>query len=353
MCPSIKDKIYPAAKIVVIVDLLAEEGIPVEQALADVALSPEQLRAPATKVSGAQVLQSCRNAAKLARDPQFAYRASSRFCVSTYGMYGFAALSSPNFRETIAFASAYHRLATPLVEVEFSEEGSAAVWSMTPLPLPDIDGPLYEFITRLHMGVLLSLHRKLLGAAFKPALVTYAFGQPHEDSEATAFFDCPVVYGEPTNIFTFEAAWLDRQPDFGNEHVYAELKQLCDGLLKEFELGTGVAGQVRKLILSNLSRPVGFERAAECLNMSGRSLRRRLHEEGTSFGQLFDELRVQVAIKYVRDTDLSVEDIASAMGFSDAASFRQAFRRWTNAAPSEYRRPRMNPKGDPSGNFSK
>lgn len=353
MNPSIKDKIYPAAKIAVIVDLLAEEGISPEEALADVSLSPGQLRLPETKVSAMQVLQSCRNALRLSKDPRFAYRASSKYCVSTYGMYGFAALSSPDFRETIAFSVAYHRLATPLMQVDFREEGRAAIWIITPLSHPDIDEPLSEFIAKLHMGVLLSLHRKLLGAAFKPALVAYTLEQSRDDSDATAFFDCPVLYGQSEDRFTFDAAWLDRQPDFGNAFVYTELRQLCDGLLKEFELGTGVAGQVRKLILSNLSRPIGFEQVAENLNMSGRSLRRRLHEEGTSFGELVDELRGQVAIRYVSDTDLSIEDIAFALGFGDASSFRRAFRRWTNAAPHEYRKgaagTRRKIRADPGG----
>lgn len=344
MNPSIQDKIYPVTKIAMIVDLLAKEGISTEEALTGLCLSPEQLHLTATKVSAMQVLLSCRNALKLSKDPNFAYRASSKFCVSSYGMFGFAALSSPNFRETIAFSAAYHRLVTPLVQVAFREEKHTAVWTIQPLSLPEIDGPLHEFIAKLHMGVLLSLHREFLGAAFKPALVAYALRQPQDDKDAMAFFDCPVVYGESENRFIFDSTWLDRQPDFGNEFVHTELRQRCDGLLKEFELGVGVAGHVRKLILSNLSRPIDFEWVAECLSMSGRSLRRRLREEGTSFGQLADEVRSQVAIKYVRDTSLSVEDIASAVGFSDAASFRHAFRRWTNAAPREYRKAKTETK---------
>jgi transcriptional regulator GlxA family with amidase domain len=75
--------------------------------------------------------------------------------------------------------------------------------------------------------------------------------------------------------------------------------------------------------------------------MSERNLRRKLQEEGTSFTRLADELRAQVAIKYVRDSNLSVEDIAFALGFSDAASFRHAFRRWTDATPQDYRRAKV------------
>jgi AraC-like DNA-binding protein len=338
MNPSTTAKIYSVAKIAVIVDLLADEGISAKEALADVSLSREQLDSPATKVSAAQVLQCYRNATKLSRNAELAYRAGSKSCVSTYGIYGFAILSSPDFRETMAFATAYHQLATPMMDVDFREEGRTAVWTVTPAPYLELDDALYKFVVEFQMAVHLSLHRNIMGPTFKPTLVDYALARPHGDGGGTAFFDCPVLYGRPENRFAFDAAWLDRRPDFANKLAHAELRQLCNGLLKEFQLGAGVPGQVRELILSNLSRQISFEQVAKCLNMSGRSLRRKLQEKGTCFRRLADELRGQVAIKYVRETDLSVEDIAFALGFSDASSFRHAFRRWTNAAPHDYRK---------------
>jgi AraC-like DNA-binding protein len=341
MNPSNKDKIYSVAKIATIVDLLAAEGISAEKALANTLLSPEHLHSPATKVSATQVLQCYRNAIAHSGNPQLAYLAGSRSCISTYGIYGFAILSSPDFRETMAFATAYHQLATPLMEVCFKEDGRRAVWIVTPAPNLDIDDRLYEFIVEFQMAVHLSLHRNIMGPTFKPAQIEYALRQPHDGANGAAFFDCPIHYGRPENRFAFDAAWLDRRPDFGNVLAHAELKQLCDGLLKEFELGAGLAGKVRGLILSNLSHRVDFEQIARRLNMSERNLRRKLQEEETSFTRLADELRAQVAIKYVRDSNLSVEDIAFALGFSDAASFRHAFRRWTDATPQDYRRAKV------------
>jgi AraC-like DNA-binding protein len=58
---------------------------------------------------------------------------------------------------------------------------------------------------------------------------------------------------------------------------------------------------------------------------------------GLSFRGLLDELRTQIALKYLRATKLANEEIALALGFSDAANFRRAFHRWTNKAPSEIR----------------
>jgi AraC-like DNA-binding protein len=66
-------------------------------------------------------------------------------------------------------------------------------------------------------------------------------------------------------------------------------------------------------------------------------LRRQLDRQGTSFRELVDELRAQIAVKYLRETVMTNDDIAVALGFSDAANFRHAFRRWTSKTPSQFR----------------
>ena len=76
--------------------------------------------------------------------------------------------------------------------------------------------------------------------------------------------------------------------------------------------------------------------AAE-LGLSPRTLRRRLQEENTSDRALIDDLRAQSAIRYLRDTPLTIESIAFLLGFSDPAAFRHAFKRWTKTTPNAFR----------------
>jgi AraC-like DNA-binding protein len=73
------------------------------------------------------------------------------------------------------------------------------------------------------------------------------------------------------------------------------------------------------------------------MNLSERSLRRRLAGESTSYRQILDQVRETLARAYLSDTDLRVEDIAERLGYSDAANFSHAFRRWTGTAPGRYR----------------
>jgi AraC-like DNA-binding protein len=335
------EKLYPVVKIAMVVDALKDEGVSPKDALAGIRVSETQLGSPAARISANDVIQSYCNAIRLSRNPHFAYQTGLRFHVSTYGMYGFAILSSTDFRRTMAFAVEYHQLAAPLVDVQSSEQNKVAVWTMSPFPFPQVDAPLYKFIVELQAGVHMSLHRDIMGQSFGASELHFTFGRPRGAKNDVEVFGCPVLYGQPENRFLFDRDWLNAPPNCGNEVTYSELLQLCGKLLSELKLNTGVAGKVREIFLSRLGQPTSFELVAERVRMSPRTLRRKLEQEGTSFRQLIDELRAHAAIKYVRDTDLTIEDVAYALGFSDAAAFRHAFRRWTKSAPHEYRRGRI------------
>jgi AraC-like DNA-binding protein len=252
-------------------------------------------------------------------------------------MYGFAILSSMNYRHTIHFAMKYHQLATPLTEIHFEEEGGCGIWTFTPLPHSRVNARLYKFLVEMQFGTILSLHRDVMGPSFAARELHVTYGPTDDARKYPNTFGCPVLFHQSVNKFIFDAAWLDGTPKLGSEITYSMVVGLCDGLMEEFELRIGLVGQVRQILLANRMRPTSFSDIAGHLNMSARTLRRKLREENTSFRRLADDLRMQMAIKYLRDTDLTVEDIAEVLGFSDAANFRHAFRRWTKTAPHQFR----------------
>jgi AraC-like DNA-binding protein len=176
-----------------------------------------------------------------------------------------------------------------------------------------------------------------MGPEFAPCELHVTYGPPENAPSYPELFGCPVQFGQSENKFLFETHWLDGVPKLGNEITYAAVLKLCDEMMEELQLHIGLVGKVRQVLLVNLMRPTSFEAVADYLHMSTRTLRRKLVDENTSFRKLVDELRAQMAIKYLRDTNLTIEDIAYALGFSDAANFRHAFRRWTKSAPQQFR----------------
>lgn len=163
-----------------------------------------------------------------------------------------------------------------------------------------------------------------MGSSFAARELHVTYPRPDDAAKYPEVFGCPVSFGQPDNRIVFDATWLDGTPRLGNEITYATVVGLCDHLMDELKLGAGVAGKVRRVLLTNLMRPLNFAQIAHDVNMGERTLRRKLREEGTSFRELVDQLRMDMAIKYLRDTDLTVEAISESLGFSDAANFRQA-----------------------------
>ncbi|WP_236466791.1 MULTISPECIES: helix-turn-helix domain-containing protein, partial [unclassified Pseudomonas] len=95
--------------------------------------------------------------------------------------------------------------------------------------------------------------------------------------------------------------------------------------------------QVRAMMESDLIQYSSLARVSKRLCVTERTLRRRLEHQGSNFQQLLDQVRHERACTMFADPGLSISSIAQALGYSDAVSFRHAFRRWTGLAPSEYR----------------
>ncbi len=335
--PSSLDRIYHPTKLAAIVDLLIAEGAAPDEALRDVGVSSDELHKPETLVSIQQVLTACRNAIRLTSDPAIAFRIGQSMHVSTFGMYGYAILCGPDFRRTMAFCEKYHVLATPLVDMAFAEGSGAAVWTIDPVVAAHPDDPIYRFLVEMQIGATLGLSRDVMGAEFSPRSVELVYSRDANSERFEALAGCAARFAQPANRFIFDGEWLDRNATFGNTTTYALVVSLCDDLVSELSARSGFAGRIRESLLPDIARRPTLAATAKRLGASERTLRRQLSLEGTSYRELVDELRAQVAIRYLRETAMTNDDIALSLGFSDAANFRHAFRRWTGRSPSVFR----------------
>jgi AraC-like DNA-binding protein len=252
-------------------------------------------------------------------------------------MYGYAILCCPDFRKAMDFATRYHTLAAPLASIEFGEERGYASWLIEPNSHALGDTALYRFITEMQIGIHISLMRDIMGPTFAPFEIELKYSHAAEFDLPLDHVGCPIRFDRPVNQIVFQSRWLDQVAGLGNKTTYPTIVALCDDLLEDLKLRIGIAGRIRAILLRDIANPPTFEATAKLLGVSDRSLRRQLQLQGFSFRGLRDELRTQIALKYLRSTNLANEDIALALGFSDAANFRRAFHRWTNKAPSEIR----------------
>ncbi|HWX29102.1 MAG TPA: AraC family transcriptional regulator [Steroidobacteraceae bacterium] len=331
------ERVYESTKLAALFDVLVDRGCPAAEILRNVNLTVDEVHSPKSRISLAELMAACKNAIRLSSDPHLPYRVGTSIHISAYGMYGFAILCCPDFRKAMAFAELYHALAAPLATIEFTEEDGVASWVIEPDARAATDPQVYRFVTEMQIGIHISLMRDIMGPTFTPDQISVAYPEAHDFGLPADQIGCRLRFASRTNQIIFRSAWLDQAANLGNKTTYPAVVALCDDLLNELKSRIGVAGEIRALLLRDITNPPTLAAIAKLLEMSDRSLRRQLREQDISFRGLLDELRMQIALKYLRTTRLGNEDIALALGFSDAANFRRAFRRWTNKSPSEIR----------------
>lgn len=329
-------QVYPTYKVAALADELSLEGIDTDVFLAGTGIAPAALRSPAARISRRQLLVAYRNAVRLSTNPALGLAVGKRLRLSAYGMYGYALVSSANLREALAFSIRYHELATPTVTMSLAldDDDGTAIFTMT-----DAIGEasLTRFNIELQFSLVLSLTRDMAGDDFCFEEIRSAYPAPAHRAVYEELFACPIRFDADANELRFNEWWLSAPLVRANPITAQMLTETCNQLLLEMRTAEGVAKQVYAILSEDLRHASEIDSAARRLGTSARTLRRRLAEEGTSFQDLLREVRTHLATAYLRDTTMTVDDIADRLGFSDAANFRQAFKRWTGRLPSSYR----------------
>jgi AraC-like DNA-binding protein len=170
-------------------------------------------------------------------------------------------------------------------------------------------------------------------------LKTVNFVSPASDAgeELIRAYRAPIAYGVEMTELVFDARWL-RLANVQDVQSLNELLRHSPGnLAVAFDDKTDIAERVRRYLRKNVGRPNSLDDAATQLRMSVATLRRRLNNEGISFQKLKDDVRRDMSINLLVESDMRLEELAGRVGFLEVSAFHRAFRRWTGCAPSDYR----------------
>lgn len=335
------EKRFAPSKLSVLIEVAQELGWPAEAVLAGTGLDAAAIRDPFTLTSPSQFLHAARNAVRLPRGYEAGVRVGARLHASCYGMYGYALLCSESMRQMFDTGVRFHQLANGMLQIKWVEQQGLATWllpSHDTLLVRDVDPALYRLLIDLQFAVHVTLFKDTMGPWCVPQGASFTCEAPPHAALLAQLLACPLAFGQAQNTLSYPAAWLDRAPQLANPITAAHVSSQCMRLLEEFRWHAGITRRVYQELTRTPGQFPDIEVVAEALSMTSRTLRRRLEAEGTSFSDLLASVRKALAIDYLSTTRLGADDIAAAIGFSDAVSFRHAFKRWTGKSPSEYRR---------------
>jgi AraC-like DNA-binding protein len=134
---------------------------------------------------------------------------------------------------------------------------------------------------------------------------------------------------------------LDTPVKTANRSEHVIFHQQCEEMLRGLESVEKTTTAIRQLLIQSAGHFLDIAQVAEGLNVSERTLRRRLEAESTSFRATVEEVRDLLAREYLTATELTVAEIAHLLDYSETVNFRRAFVRWNGVTPSEYRKQHM------------
>jgi AraC-like DNA-binding protein len=147
-----------------------------------------------------------------------------------------------------------------------------------------------------------------------------------------------VRFGQPENALVFDASLLDQPLASADPASLRLLSEECDRRLRSLWSRAGLVDRVARLVIRSEGGLRSLEEVASALGVSERTLRRRLTEEHTSFAALRDGALRERASLLLKEHDLSVDQVARRLGYSNIGNFIRAFRRWTGQTPARFQK---------------
>jgi len=167
--------------------------------------------------------------------------------------------------------------------------------------------------------------------------VEFVFPEARQGHVYRDYFGCDVLFSQPINRITFSSDYLSVPFSSADETLFRLTAEQCGRLLDELPGAKGITREIRMMLARAVGCHPSLAEVAREFNMSEATLRRRLAAEHTSYKQLVRQFRIELAIRYLSETNLAVNAIAYLVGYSDPASFSRAFMEITRKRPGEFR----------------
>lgn len=299
----------------------------------------DSLKNPDSRLPATAGLALMREAIAESGDPNLGLKLSQLYRPGMFTVLDYLAHSSATLREAIERNCRYEGIHQNAVETTLAIDADSARATLRQHKLMPADMPRH--VAENSLANLLIIGRQLTGRALIPHEVCFTHAEPADTREHARVFGCPLRFGAEHDALVFDVSWLSLPLPNANRALCDTLEWHARELLKKLAQDANAnptIERVRKAIAERLPDAiVTIDRIARALDTSSRTLQRRLSAEGTSLAEVLQELRIELALRYLAEPDLGIEDVALMLGFSDSRAFRRAFKRWRGITPAEHR----------------
>ena len=269
--------------------------------------------------------------------PNIALRIARRSRIEDLGVMGYALMASSSLEQGLTLAINLAQQSYPYLRVAMETDRDHVLLSCQVLPQgKDFERLLLEEWMVSLWGYIQALLPEGVAACASYAMLSYSEPTYHWQYQQT--LGCRVVFDQARTLLAIPKQWLYiaiEGRSEGAQHIYQEQIQR---LMPEQALSVDLISQVKRLLIERSSEcRYQLESTAPLMHLSARTLRRRLSEVGVSFRELSLQVRMELAKDYLLNSQLSAQEVAYQLGYSQANNFYRAFKNFYGSPPEQYR----------------
>jgi AraC-like DNA-binding protein len=317
-----------------LLDAIQHAGMGSRAIAANCGLKDELLSDPDAFIDDDYTARLLIEAAKLAGDEQFGLTAGQYFTPSAFGPLGYSMMTSATLLDALERTVLFSATVTEGTRAHLTSDGNNRFLEVSmPTYLPDVGRMVDEFM----LTCILSAFRWILGRDIKPLSVEFAHAEPQAINRYIQVFGKKPVFSSHRCGFLFSREQLDSPVIFSDE----SMRKVHDDYARSKTTHPNKAvlsPQIRRIIQQKLhaGEPT-LAMISDKLNISERTLQRRLKVEDVSFHGIVDDVRRELLELYLRDSNIALKEITHQLGFADQSSFTRAVHRWYGQSPKAVR----------------
>jgi AraC-like DNA-binding protein len=311
-----------------------ELGMRIDVGLASVGLTRSDLENPDLRVSHAVVDRMLSGTIARTAQRDLGLLAAEQLQPSHLDVVEYAARAQPTLRGAIEQSIRYYALLHDGFDAELQISGDRAMLFVSFGGLA-VDDSAYEFVLAVH---LMAARRMTGNPNLTPLETHFVHARPKNTAMHQRIFRSSLQFGQARAALVFARAVLDVPLVAADSGLARVLERHASESLQKLGRNTSLPERVRELVRQELtSGKLTAENLARRLGMSSRTLHRRLVAETSSYRGIIDDVRREIALRCLRDPQLSIREVGYLLGFTTGPAFHRAFRRWTGTTAAVFR----------------
>ena len=315
---------------------IAERAIDTSALLASIGIDPEAPVDPSVMVSDSDYYGFLESIARAEQSGHtLPLRAGNSMRSDDYGVFGLAWKTASNLRASFTRAERYWRVMTSVSVYTVEPADNGAFVHLHREGPRDLGLRLSNEAT---IASMFTISREIATQPVKLHGIFFKHAGPENIAAHEDFFECPVHFKADRDALLFSDESMRAPNKLGDAGITHYFETQLEAEISQFDDENSLAKQVKKQVTKALSEGVpAISDIASAMAMSGRTLQRKLSEQGLTYQGLVDDARREFAEQLLKQNQHSLSNIAFLTGFSEQSSFNRAFKRWAGQTPRSYR----------------